>query len=116
MDSTDLPKPVLPKHLLQKKIASGSQKGIDTIGRDPNASFTSAGTPNTSSFNATVSFSGSLSSNHEEGGKLRFADIDPLEAARQLTLIEYELFCKVKVSFLQFFFNISFVNSLALHG
>ncbi len=109
MDLTDLPKPVLPKHLLQKKIASGSQKGIDTIGRDPNASFASAGTPNTSSFNnnssftATVSFSGSMSSNHEEGGKLRFADIDPLEAARQLTLIEYELFCKVKVSFLQFF-------------
>ena len=117
-DTGDLPKPILPKHLILKRgnntssMNSSQKGGIDNLrppgsnyGRDPNASFaTATGTQSNSfqnsSFNATSSFSGgsTSSSSQEDGGRLRLTDIDPLEAARQLTLIEYELFSKVRVN------------------
>ncbi len=40
-----------------------------------------------------------------DGDELKFTDIDPLEAARQLTLIEHDLFCSVDVCFFQRFMN-----------
>jgi hypothetical protein len=70
---SDCPKPILPKQLIKAGPGKDQNRG--------NIHWTSIGGRN------------------DISAKLKLADIDPLEAARQLTLIEFDLFSKIKVYF-----------------
>ena len=91
-DQAVFPKPILPKTLSK-----------NTFRGDP---FTS---PNL----ATATFIAAPSmSDMKVGLKFKLADLDPLEVARQITLIEYDLFSRIKVTF----FNASLENLLVYVG
>lgn len=84
---TDCPKPILPKQL-QKRLEKleGLQKELgekSTISNRPQSIYW---TPFTKIVNEDPN-----------AIKLKMNEIDPLELARQLTLIEYELFTSIKV-------------------
>ena len=67
---TDCPKPILPKSLISLKKITASKE--------------------------TLLYPGMLEHHDEHGPKLKLADLDPIEVARQLTLLEYDLYCKIK--------------------
>ncbi|KAJ3302781.1 hypothetical protein HDV03_004598 [Kappamyces sp. JEL0829] len=71
---TDCPKPILPKQLLK---ATASKESTRPVSINWNAMVTRSEEPTMIT-------------------RLKLVDLDPLEAARQLTLIEFELFCKIK--------------------
>ena len=77
--AADAPKPILPKSLTQKHSKEGSNARPMSIAW------------------------GSMSVKAEDipvSSRLKLSDLDPLEIARQLTLIEFDLFRKIKVVYL----------------
>ena len=83
------PKPILPKALLKRvstDIASNREsKMMETVSRPISAPW--------SAFNKKSEI-------FMDDLKLKMVDLDPIEVARQLTLIEFELFNAIKVQFL----------------
>ena len=80
---------VLPKPILPKTLSKSSYRG-DSMGSPLAATATFIAAPHVSMTDIKSSL------------KFKLADLDPLEVARQITLIEYDLFSKIKVIYILF--------------
>ncbi|KAI8999981.1 ras guanine nucleotide exchange factor domain-containing protein [Gaertneriomyces semiglobifer] len=98
-DTTERPKPILPKPLAKRYLSdqqntpNASREKLP-LERQPWAAFKSPRTSPGINF-PTPNFgnmSGSLSLSQTLDVTLKFTDLDPLELARQLTLVEFSLF------------------------